>query len=131
MNQEEIDVYINGKCMYLAAALHRQFGWEIQVAQEFPDTDESYIGHAWCVDPQTGFCVDIDGAYPHDISGWIHPAAKLLTGMDEAALRTLTMTTGEYPFDEAHWEAEVAAAQAVVTNYLAPLLASKKELALA
>ena len=125
VTEEVIEDYISGKCMYLAAALSRHFGWEIRVAQELPDTPDSYIGHAWCVEPTTGYCVDIDGLYPHDINGWIHPGAKLLTNLGEQELLHLTMTTGGYPFTAQYWEDAVVEAQAVVTQYLVPKIGKR------
>lgn len=125
LTEDEIESYVSGKCMFLASALRRAFGWEIQVALEHPPNDDvPYIGHAWCVEPKSGMCVDIDGLYPHDISGWIHPGATLMKDMDEDALRELTLNTGYCTFTLEQWEASVEEAQAVVASYLGPKLSA-------
>ncbi len=75
LTDDELEQFVNGKCMYLAAALHRARGWEIQAVIEPAEAGyPAYVGHAWCVDPASGFCVDIDGAYP--ARQWLAPPGQ-------------------------------------------------------
>lgn len=120
---QELDAFVCGKCMYLAAALHRVRGWEIQAVIEPAEGQyPPWVGHAWCVDPSTGHCVDIDGAYPPDRNGWIRPDNELVLGLDEASLRQLTLAGASQPFTLEQWNREVLGTLKVVQAYLLPRL---------
>jgi hypothetical protein len=124
-DRELRDQFVNGKCMYLAAALHRVCGWEIQaVIEPAAGGYGAYVGHAWCIDPTNGFCVDIDGAYPASANGWPQPGNTLRYNLTEAGLYQLTKIGAGCDFSEALWQTEVQQALAVVHGYLLPSIAS-------
>lgn len=124
LTDDELEQFVSGKCMYLAAALHRVRGWEIQAVIEPADAGYSaYIGHAWCVDPASGCCVDIDGAYPACRNGWLHPGNTLVRGLTEADLYQLTKVGAGCDLSEALWQTETQQALAVVHGYLLPKIA--------
>ncbi len=110
--------YVCGHCMYLAAALHRRYGFPIEVCVEEPGTAHAFVGHAWVVDPATGDVIDIDGQYPATANGWLHPAAEHRQGMDEKALYALVASTATRPFEDKEWELAVADALTVLDQYL-------------
>jgi hypothetical protein len=142
--EEVLDEFLAGRCMDLAAAIHRKRGWEIR-AELYPGhilgTDTSitvdeliarlgsnmvdwpYISHAFCVNPETGNCHDIAGGVPAAEFGW----SSHITGMDEEALRRLVDISAQrkVPFEK--WNAGVVDAAAYVEQYqcdvvlLAPL----------
>ena len=116
--EELNEQYVCGKCMYLAAALHRRFGFPIEVCVEVPGTPHAYVGHAWVVDPATGDVIDIDGQYPASANGWLHPAAEHRQGLDEKDLFALITSTCYQPFEDGEWEQAVADAQAVIDQHL-------------
>lgn len=121
--EQEMGSFVSGKCMYLAAALHRVRGWEIQAVLEPADCGyPPFVGHAWCVDPHTGHCVDIDGAYPTDRNGWVRPDNELVVGLDEDSLRQLTLVGASHPFTPEQWNREVIGTLNVVQEYLLPRL---------
>lgn len=118
----DLEQYVSGKCMYLAAALHRATGWEIQAAIEPAMAGYSrYVGHAWCVDPETGHCVDIDGAYPAKVNGWLHPENLLMPKMDENILYAV-VAEGSPDLSRTKWDSEVTNALLVVQSFLLPKL---------
>jgi hypothetical protein len=121
LSEDDIEQYVSGKCMFLAAALHRVYGWNIQ-ATLIHEVSPPYIGHAWCMEPKTGYCVDIDGAYPAEISGWIYPEAELVQTLNEDQLRELTIAGAYIPFTVADWNKGVEAALPIVHGYLAAKL---------
>lgn len=141
---EDLDAYTCGKCMYLAAALHRQYGWSIQVVlaqheitglrttfqelqEELRRPDQSRfvspsIGHAWVVEPVSGMCVDIDGRYASSQNGWDNGYDTVVSNLNEAELRELTNIGTESPLSVEEWNARVAEAAVVVKDYLAQKL---------
>jgi hypothetical protein len=113
--QEIIDSYVSGKCMYLAAAIHRETGWEIQATiTGFPD---SYIGHCWCIEPISGHCVDIDGAYAMCKNGWVGEHDEVKVGLSEADLLSLVRQTCHREFADKDWELDVLEAKHVVDTF--------------
>ena len=62
MPEELIEEHVSGKCMYLAAALHRRYGYEIQAAIDDHGSHNAYIGHAWVVEPLSGDVIDLTGS---------------------------------------------------------------------
>lgn len=123
LSEEDIAPYVGGKCMALAAALHRVKGWEIQaVVEPACEAYPPYVGHAWCIDPVSGDCVDIDGAYSMAINGWVHPGNKLVVGLNEDSLRALTLAGANTPFTFAEWDADVIGTFDVLHSYLLPLI---------
>jgi hypothetical protein len=123
LSEDDIEQYVSGKCMFLAAALHRVYGWTIQ-ATLIHEVSPPYIGHAWCTEPTTGHCVDIDGMYPPEISGWIYPEAELVSGLNEEQLREITIAGAYIPFTVDDWNKGVEHALPIVQGYLAPKLPS-------
>jgi len=45
--------YSNGRCMWLALALHERYGWQIraQIEHDLPEHGGDYVAHAYCVLP--------------------------------------------------------------------------------
>lgn len=115
MKEEEIESYLSGKCMYLAAALHRTFGWEIQATLE--DNHSPYIGHTWCIVPETGECADIDGFYPMSRNGWLSPQSELIVKLNEKTLFALVQSTSYSSVTVQEWESSVQDAMDVVLHY--------------
>jgi hypothetical protein len=123
LSEEDIAPYVGGKCMDLSAALHRVTGWEIQAVVEPANGGyPPYVGHTWCIDPASGDCVDIDGAYPMSTNGWLHPSNRLVTGLNEVSLRELTLAGANRSFTPAEWDCNVLDAFDVLHSYLLPLI---------
>lgn len=60
MNDEDlIDKYMNGFCMYLAAAIRHKTGWPIGLMTVFHKEREC-LSHAWIKTP-TNECLDVQG----------------------------------------------------------------------
>lgn len=110
--------YVSGKCMYLAAALHRRYGYEIQAAIEDHGSSNAYIGHAWVVEPLSGDVVDIDGQWPSSKNGYLGwPKTKHETGLDEAGLKALVDMTASSPCSAQDWEAAVSDAEQLLARF--------------
>jgi hypothetical protein len=125
LTEDELSEFVCGKCVDLASAIHRITGWEIQAVIE--PADEHYpawVGHAWCVDPTTGNCVDIDGSYPPAKNGWVGPGSDVRTGLNEAQLRVLTTAGAGVNWDPNSWDSGVEAAMPVAREYVLPQLAA-------
>jgi hypothetical protein len=56
------EIYFSGKCFYLAIALHRLYGYEIQASLNTDNVDDIWIEHAWCIHPN-GNILDITGLH--------------------------------------------------------------------
>lgn len=118
-SEEDIESYSCGKCMYLAAAIHRKFGWSISLVLDFPGPD-AYIGHAWAVNPVNNDCVDIDGSYPINRNGWIYHYSEVQHDLNEKQLFDLTEKTCHRKLDLEEWENDVLEATKVLEQYLIP-----------
>jgi len=48
-----VSLYSNGRCMWLALALHERYGWQIraQIEHDLPEHGGDYVAHAYCVLP--------------------------------------------------------------------------------
>lgn len=117
--------YASGKCMYLASALHRRFGYPIEVAIADSATAHAYVEHAWVVEPVNGDVIDIDGQYPAEANGWLRPSAEHRQGMDEKALFELVTCTSYLPIEDIEWQRDVDAALALVDQYLVTVSPSR------
>lgn len=123
LTEDEMSEYACGKCVSLAAAIHRLTGWEIQAVIEPADAHyPPWVGHAWCVDPSTGNCVDIDGAYPPEKNGWVGPGSDVRMGLNEAQLREVTVIGAGKNWDPDNWASEVEEAMPVAKDYVLPLV---------
>lgn len=59
MSEEEtVDQYMNGYCMFMAAAIHHHYGLPVGLLTVTHDTER--LSHAWVVLPN-GKCLDIQG----------------------------------------------------------------------
>lgn len=115
--EQEVDErYISGACMYLAAALHRKFGWKIQVMFT-NDQPRDYIEHAWVIDPSGQYTLDIDGLVPIQRSGWIHEYGTYHQDVTDAGLRELTEISSGRPLPLDVWEDQVGQAASDVERY--------------
>ena len=120
LSEEDIDSYVSGKCMYLAGAIHRKFGWDISLTIDFPEDKGCYIGHAWAVNPINGYCVDIDGSYPLERNGWIAVYSEVKNGLNEKQLFEITEKTSGRPLSQEEWENDILEATQVLEKYLIP-----------
>lgn len=70
--QDIVEEYSNGKCMWLALAMNRRYGWPIYSQMERDLQHGDYIAHAYCVMPN-GKEIDILGPqdrvdlFAHDV----------------------------------------------------------------
>ncbi|MHD0644898.1 hypothetical protein ACYPKM_04680 [Pseudomonas aeruginosa] len=110
-----LETYSSGKCMYLAAALHRRYGLDIQITME--DCDPTYVAHAWVTDKDRRMCWDADGCYPMNLNGWAVKATDVETLSGEQALFERIRSTAFIPPSLAEWQLEVLEALAVVDRY--------------
>jgi hypothetical protein len=119
LTEEEIDEFVTGKCVDLASAIHRLTGWEIQAVIEPAEGGYApWVGHAWCIDPATGNCVDIDGSYPMARNGWLRSDNEHVVGMNEAQLREVTTIGAGINWDPNSWDSGVEAALPIARDYV-------------
>lgn len=116
LDDDTIDEYIGGKCMFLAAAFHRIHGYEIQVVIEDYNTTHAYVSHAWVVIPNSGDMIDIDGRYPLSKNGWIG-FGKYVTGLTEQSLKNIINKTSYKPISDSEWESEVQKALTLISKH--------------
>lgn len=105
------DLYMTGRCMFLAIALHRLYGYEIQ-AHIDEDYHGEYIGHAWVI--ANNKILDILG--PYDESTCYSHGMNTdyrINGMTESDLKRFLPTLENYNL-------EVKAALNVAKKYLIP-----------
>lgn len=106
------ETYSSGKCIYLAAALSRRHGLDIQAV--LSDNGPSCVVHAWVTDEERLMCWDADGCYPSNLNGWTRSGKDVLTLASESELFELASLTG-CTIDE--WNKSVAEALAVVDQH--------------
>lgn len=111
-----IDMYAYGYCMCLATALHRKYGFEIQVALSL-DNGIEYIDHAWVFDKADGNIIDIDGRYPPERNGFLNSDNRLVSGLDECSL--LKIIDAYHSNTPAEWEHLVTSANLFIEEYFA------------
>lgn len=110
------EMYVCGRCMYLAAALNRVIHWPISVSLS-DDTDKAYIEHAWVANEADSMMFDINGCYPDKRNSFIFPDSAVVTGLTEDELFSLTIKTSGRDMLRADWDAEVADALVIVDQY--------------
>lgn len=115
--ESTVEAYVCGKCMYLAAALHRRYGFEIQLALADPGSPHAYIEHAWVIEPNTGNLIDIDGQYPEHKNGWLGPTDQRVTGLNEAMLKEWVVATATRPLPQTEWDLAVEEAEQLLLNH--------------
>jgi hypothetical protein len=135
--EEVLDEFLSGRCMDLAAAMHRKHGWEIQL-QLYPenlighlDTVDSllarlgedktqwpYIGHAWCVD-SSGVCYDIEGGIVPDQFGW----SPCMKNLDEASLLQVIQVSAQRHVSHSDWSEQIVQAAEVMEQYKSDTIA--------
>ena len=122
MNEEEIvDQYMNGYCMFMAAALHHHYGLPVGLLTVTHDTERR--SHAWVVLP-SGKCLDIQGvqtlkqvcAFSEDCPERLY---KVYNPTTLEHLEALAKT--KLPVDDEEVRTALAAAQ----SYLGHVLVSK------
>ena len=114
---DDIDLmYTCGRCMYLAAALHRSIGWPISVVLN-DGTDDAYIDHAWVYNPADAMMFDINGCYPESRNGFITQGSVVMADLSEDELFHLTMKTSGRPMARVEWDAEVDDALVMVDQF--------------
>lgn len=103
--------YLSAKSIFLAVALWRSFGGEIQIQLE-EDLSVFFIDHAWLfVD---GHNVDIDGSYEPIIT-LNEGAENLYLGLDEP--KALEVIRSIIEVSDKEWEKEVKKALKIVKQY--------------
>lgn len=100
--------YLSPKSIFLAVALWRTFGGEIQIRTE-DDLSIKNIEHAWL--SLAGCQIDIDGAYP-PIVALDESDEDLVLGLDENTALEFVRTLVEVSDKE--WEKEVKKALKIV-----------------
>jgi hypothetical protein len=100
--------YLSAKSIFLAVALWRTFGGEIQIRTE-DDLSIKNIEHAWI--SLDGCQIDIDGAYP-PIVALDESDEDLVLGLDETSALEFVRTLVEVSDKE--WEKEVKKALKIV-----------------
>ena len=110
--EEMKEIYMSGRCMFLAIALKRLFGYEMQACIETDNVGE-YIAHAWVKMPN-GNILDIDGEYPESMNAYNGEAfGRRENDLSEAAMKSYMTSTEGY-------EKDVREAMGVVRDYLLP-----------
>jgi hypothetical protein len=100
--------YLSPKSIFLAVALWRTFGGEIQIRTE-DDLSIKNIEHAWL--SLDGCQIDIDGAYP-PIVALDESDEDLVLGLDETTALEFVRTLVE--ISDKEWEKEVKKAIKIV-----------------
>lgn len=103
--------YQSAKAIFLAVALWRSFGGEIEIRLE-DDLSVKNIEHAWL--SLDGQQIDIDGAYP-PIMALDENDDDLVLGLDEVKALEFVRTLVEV--SDKDWEKEVKKALKVVKKY--------------
>lgn len=110
------EMYAYGYCMCLATALHRKYGFEIQVALSLENGVE-YIDHAWVFDKTDGNIIDIDGRYAPERNGFLNSNNRVIYGLDEfSLLDIISAYTSNTPEE---WEQLIMSANSIVDEYFA------------
>lgn len=127
LSEDEVESFVCGRCMYLAAAVHRLTGWPIEASTDpacavYAET----VSHAWCRNSETDDCIDIDGAYPIERSSWLFPRNRHVTNLDEDALLALVRLNSP-GLTLAEWNADVELALPVARDYVLPLVRAGAE----
>ena len=60
VEEDEVDQYMHGYCMFMAAALHHQYGFPVGLLSVTHQDNIERLSHAWVVLPN-GKCLDIQG----------------------------------------------------------------------
>lgn len=109
----EIDeCYSYGRCMFLATALHRKFGLEIQCVME-SDSNGEFISHAWVV--ENGMIIDINGKNTPEMNDYVEDSSTIITGLSEQLLISVIHRYRQVnPHD---WEIRVNEAMLIVNEY--------------
>ena len=100
--------YLSAKSIFLAVALWRTFGGEIQIRIE-DDLSIKNIEHAWL--SRDGCQIDIDGAYP-PIVAIDESDEELVLGLDENTALEFVRTLVDV--SDKNWEKEVKKALKIV-----------------
>jgi hypothetical protein len=111
VSDELTDEYQSAKAIFMAVALWRSFGGEIQVKLE-DDLSVKNIEHAWL--SLDGQQIDIDGAYP-PIMALDENDDDLVLGLDE--VKVLDLVRSLVDISDKEWEKEVKKALKVVKKY--------------
>lgn len=111
VSDELTDEYQSAKAIFLAVALWRSFGGEIQVRLA-DDLSVKNIEHAWI--SLDGQQIDIDGAYP-PIIALDDNDDDLFLGLDE--VKALDLVRSLVDVSDKEWEKEVNKALKVVKKY--------------
>lgn len=117
--------YVYEKSIYLAAALHRLYGWEIQVA--LTGEDKRTIGHAWCVPAGVEKYIDIEGVHDASANGWVSYDDELVQGLTDESLMKLSASVSDLPDGLDEWNAKVDSAAEVAKSYLIPIIGDLSE----
>ena len=100
--------YLSAKSIFMAVALWRTFGGEIQIRVE-DDLSIKNIEHAWL--SRDGCQIDIDGAYP-PIVAIDESDEELVLGLDENTALEFVRTLVDV--SDKNWEKEVKKALKIV-----------------
>ena len=111
VSDELTEEYQSAKSIFLAVALWRSFGGEIQVRLE-DDLSVKNIEYAWL--SLDGHQIDIDGAYP-PIMFLDENEDDIVLGLDEVKALDLVRTLVDV--SDKDWEKEVKKALKVVKKY--------------
>lgn len=103
--------YNYGRCMFLAIALHRRYGFEIQAAIVNDKDGESWIGHAWVKLP--------DGLF-FDIMGKYEDSSELDSFGDITKKELDEKSLAAYFDNDSEYEKEIKKAMVVTKYYLEP-----------
>lgn len=108
--------YVSGKCIYLAAALYRQYGNLIQVSM----CEDGFIEHAWLSNADNSLNWDADGCYPSDRNGFAITSSKVLTLSSEDELYQLVISSTGKPLPIEQWNSDVERASASAEAFFKP-----------
>lgn len=103
--------YLSPKSIFLAVALWRSFGGEIQVRFE-EDLSVYFIDHVWLL--LDGHNVDIDGSYPPIVT-LDESEENLYLGLDET--KALELIRSIIEVSDKEWEKEIKKALKIVKQY--------------
>jgi hypothetical protein len=114
--EELKEKYMAGSCMYLAVALNRLFGYEMQACLE-TDSVGTYISHAYVKIPN-GKILDIDGDYPESQNAYDGKGfGERVNGLTESDMKRYM---GHEKNEDNAYERQVLEAMKVVRDYLLP-----------
>lgn len=146
LSEDEKEPWISGKCMYLAASLHRHYGYSIRAslydmplhsaAMSFTAVVDHlaakgellpYVQHAWVM-LNSAHCLDIDGVYANSRNGWTDGESVVtVIDLDEAQLKALVRMTCSGALSDQHWEKEVALAGEFLAQQVSELSGSEDD----